>query len=410
MTSAVASDVQMRQATEDITISSAPLTTTKWFSHYRSVVEGWIQDFHKDSKHYSTEYVQTVMNMLDDFMSKTFVHQTNVQGVACACMVVASVMRENMFISSEDLRYACDGCYSTHQIEATTRMYINSYIRPNFNPELGKRLGDRLGHGNSSVFACQFDDDVEDRTFAMKIFEHEDDTTTLGFMQEARALTLVSEHKNCSRFYGAWTERGSSMVLYELYPTGFYDYFTTQGDLPSIKRALRELITAVKYAHEECNLVHRDIKPENIRFDSESTLRLCDWDSSIVVPENSVLTTNPMCTVPFRSPEMFHKNDYNGFTLDRWSIGAVFASMVLIKPLFDGEDQPSVLAFIVKYIGTDVDYLRPIYGKRRPKPLPSIIYSTIGVAGVDLLFAFLQLDPANRISLEDALKHPFLLS
>jgi serine/threonine protein kinase len=106
-----------------------------------------------------------------------------------------------------------------------------------------------------------------------------------------------------------------------------------------IHRMMSELFTAVQCLHG-LGMAHRDIKPDNIRFRSDGTLVLIDYDSCTVL-EGTIERTRRVCTAGYRDPFLFDpKSDitrYDYRTLDAFSCGSVYLYVLHGgKHVFDG--------------------------------------------------------------------------
>jgi glycogen synthase kinase 3 beta len=121
-------------------------------------------------------------------------------------------------------------------------------------------------------------------------------------------------------------------------------------------------------------VVHRDIKPQNLLVDPTChVLKVCDFGSAKKLQADETSTCY-ICTRYYRAPELiFGKKDYDS-KIDLWSAGCVFAELLLGKPLFTGYDQISLLAEIMKCIGSPekelVKRLVPTYSKKIPNIPP----------------------------------------
>ena len=106
-------------------------------------------------------------------------------------------------------------------------------------------------------------------------------------------------------------------------------------------------------------------------------------------------------------------------TVDLWSAGCIMAELFTGHTLFTGEDYADQLSKIFQVVGTPSDefvsqipseptqiYIRslPVFQKQ---PF-SIQFDISDPQAVDLLDRLLVVDPAQRISAEEALSHPYL--
>jgi serine/threonine protein kinase len=103
-----------------------------------------------------------------------------------------------------------------------------------------------------------------------------------------------------------------------------------------------------------------------------------------------------------------------------WSVGCIFAEMLQRKPFLPGTDTKNQIELICEYLGTpDVDNMKhiPEESKKLIKNLPknkkngkdfNKLFSFAAPEAIDLLKKLLTFDPEKRISVVDALAHPYL--
>jgi casein kinase II subunit alpha len=114
--------------------------------------------------------------------------------------------------------------------------------------------------------------------------------------------------------------------------------------------------------------MHRDIKPQNVMINHERrTLRVIDWGlAEFYFPgkEYNVRVASRY----FKGPELLVDYQYYDYSLDVWSLGVMFAGIVLKHlsqifmkdPFFMGSSNEDQLNEIAKVLGTKdlMDYLK----------------------------------------------------
>lgn len=109
--------------------------------------------------------------------------------------------------------------------------------------------------------------------------------------------------------------------------------------------------------------MHRDVKPQNIIVDPKNkVLKLIDWGlAEFYIPGQDYNVR--VASRYFKGPELLVDNTFYDYSLDIWSTGTMFASMVFIvfilcqiflkEPFFQGNDNYDQLVKITRVLGTD---------------------------------------------------------
>lgn len=182
-----------------------------------------------------------------------------------------------------------------------------------------------------------------------------------------------------------------------------------------------QTLRALKAMHS-ANVLHRDLKPSNLLLNANCDLKICDLGlarSANSADENSGFMTEYVATRWYRAPEIMLTFKEYTKAIDVWSVGCILAEMLSGKPLFPGRDYHHQLTLILDVLGTPTmddfygiksrrarDYIRSLPFKKR---IPfSRLFPNANPSAVDLLEKLLTFNPTKRITVEEALKHPYL--
>jgi casein kinase II subunit alpha len=129
-----------------------------------------------------------------------------------------------------------------------------------------------------------------------------------------------------------------------LYPR-FVDY--------DVRYYIFELLKALDFCHSK-GIMHRDVKPHNVMIDHQKRkLRLIDWGLAEFYHQGTEYNVR-VASRYFKGPELLVDFQEYDYSLDMWSLGAMFASMIFRKePFFHGNSNSDQLVKIAKVLGTD---------------------------------------------------------
>ncbi|XP_074334717.1 cell division control protein 2 homolog A-like [Apium graveolens] len=224
------------------------------------------------------------------------------------------------------------------------------------------------------------------------------------------------EHDNIVKLEKVHPCEGSLCLIMEYVGDNLSAYIQNEGILDAnfAKVWLKELLLAVDFLHER-DLIHCDLKPKNILIDPGLKLKVAGFGSVRRIFDDTMLSS--VNTVAFKAPELLLGSNGYGKPIDIWAIGCIFAEMVEGKRLFGSEDvldtEISILYEIFRKIGTprQNSWLCSLSNFPRDLhqyPEASEIIPNLDAVGNDLIKKMLAVDPLERITAGDALRHPYI--
>lgn len=163
----------------------------------------------------------------------------------------------------------------------------------------------------------------------------------------------------------------------------------------------------MKYIHSAA-ILHRDLKPRNLLVNANCDLKICDFGLSRAgIPEiiRAGAMTDYISTRWYRAPELLWGADNYNEAVDMWSIGWIFAELLLRRPFLPGDDTEHQLELIVDWLGQpDREFLANFHEGRMVEIFKSMdnqneegnfeeIFSKSDPVAVDLLKKMLNYDP-----------------
>ncbi|RLN64835.1 hypothetical protein BBJ29_009518 [Phytophthora kernoviae] len=201
-------------------------------------------------------------------------------------------------------------------------------------------------------------------------------------------------------------------------------------DVSQVKMYLKMLLQGVQELHTR-GILHRDLKPNNLLLSkTQHCAKITDFGMATVIEverkeeddgtdgdkvSKKTKRSVQVVTRAYRAPELFFGEESYGFEVDVWSVGCIFAEMLLRRPLADGSSDIDQLSKIFSALGSPTEngwedaselpfYLR--FKDTNPTPLVEQ-FPMLSTAGIDLLSLLLALNPKKRISVKEALEHAF---
>ncbi|KAI8997965.1 Pkinase-domain-containing protein [Gaertneriomyces semiglobifer] len=185
-----------------------------------------------------------------------------------------------------------------------------------------------------------------------------------------------------------------------------------------------ELLRALDFCHSR-GIMHRDVKPHNVMIDHEKKqLRLIDWGLAEFYHPGQEYNVR-VASRYFKGPELLVDFQMYDYSLDMWSLGCMFASMIFRKePFFHGHDNYDQLVKIAKVLGTDelFAYLDKynieleqrfdtLLGRYARKPWRTFVNANneryISDEALDFLDKLLRYDHQERLTPQEAMMHPY---
>ncbi|XP_026771208.1 calcium/calmodulin-dependent protein kinase (CaM kinase) II gamma 1 isoform X8 [Pangasianodon hypophthalmus] len=213
--------------------------------------------------------------------------------------------------------------------------------------------------------------------------------------REARICRLL-KHPNIVRLHDSIAEEGFHYLVFDLVTGGelFEDIvareYYSEADA---SQCINQILESVNHIHQH-DIVHRDLKPENLLLASKmkgAAVKLADFGLAIEVQGDQQAWFGFAGTPGYLSPEVLRKDPY-GKPVDIWACGVILYILLVGYPPFWDEDQHKLYQQI----------------KAGAYDFPSPEWDTVTPEAKNLINQMLTINPAKRITAEQALKHPWV--
>lgn len=182
---------------------------------------------------------------------------------------------------------------------------------------------------------------------------------------------------------------------------------------------LYQTLCALKYI-QGAGLLHRDIRPSNLLTNSTLETKLADFSCCRGMEEEMDDFSEYGLTRCYRAPEALMMAGRLTPAVDMWSVGCCFGEVLARRQLFPGTNSVKQVDLILRLLGTpaeeDLEFIsnpqvRKFLRSMDPRPstsLPDYLGGDLNPQAVDLLSRMLVFNPNRRITVNEALRHPYL--
>jgi dual specificity tyrosine-phosphorylation-regulated kinase 2/3/4 len=291
-----------------------------------------------------------------------------------------------------------------------------------------------LGRGSFGQ-VCKCLDHKTSETVALKVIKNKSKFHKQGAI-EVKILKHLNDNdqedtQNIVRILNNFTFRSHLCIVFELLSINLYEFLKFnhfQGLTLTLVRCFAiQILIALKFSGFH-NIIHCDLKPENIllRSPTRASIKVIDYGSSCFAPEQIYTYIQSRF---YRAPEIMLGIPYTT-AIDMWSYGCILLELYTGYPIFPGESENDQMLRIMEILGPPSSSLLSLATRKKhffdtddkPKLIPNS-KGKIRIPGsrplkdiiqvhdpnfLDLILATLAWDPRNRISAEQAAKHPWI--
>ncbi|XP_055856439.1 serine/threonine-protein kinase PLK4 [Episyrphus balteatus] len=199
------------------------------------------------------------------------------------------------------------------------------------------------------------------------------------------------KHPSILELYTFFQDQNYVYLVLELAHNGELHRYLKQSMRPmneaEAASIMRQVISGLLYLHSH-QILHRDISLSNLLLTKDMHVKIGDFGlaTQLKTPHEKHMT---MCGTPnYISPEVVSRLSH-GLPADIWGLGCMFYTLLVGRPPFDTDAVQSTLTKVVMS-----DFHMPEHLSYEAK---------------DLIDKFLRKNPNERISLEEVLRHPFMI-
>ncbi|RLV89008.1 Extracellular signal-regulated kinase 1 [Spathaspora sp. JA1] len=315
-----------------------------------------------------------------------------------------------------------------------------------FNVSESLKVVKVLGEGAYGIVALAIHVPTGTKVAIKRIEPFERPLFCLRTLREIKLLSKFNNHENIIKLYDVqkpynYQSFHEVYLIQEFMPSDLLNIIRTHvlSD-QHVQYFTYQILKGLKLIHS-AKVIHRDLKPSNLLVNEECDLKICDFglarlDNQLYpnqeVPNGISNLTEYVATRWYRAPEIMLSASNYSRAIDIWSVGCILAEMYTYKALFPGTDYVNQLRLIFEVLGSpteqDMEIVKSHRAKEFLKCLPKrakLNFSEfinshpyriakhgtnnpVNHLGVDLLEKMLIFDPTKRITVDQALEHPYL--
>ncbi|KZV58548.1 hypothetical protein F511_12375 [Dorcoceras hygrometricum] len=298
-----------------------------------------------------------------------------------------------------------------------------------------------------------------DPEVAIKIIRNNETMYKAGMEELVILKKLVKadpeNKRHCVRFHSTFKYRNHLCLVFESLHMNLREVLKKFGrniglKLTAVRTYAKQLFIALKHL-KNCSVLHCDIKPDNMLVnEAKNILKLCDFGNAMFAGKNEI--TPYLVSRFYRAPEIILGLPYD-HPMDIWSVGCCLFELYTGKVLFPGATNNDMLrlhmelkgsfpkrmlrkwydfsyvvqgAFADQHFDQDLNFLateedpvtkkviRRLIVNVKPKDFGALLQGSPGedpkmLANFkDLMEKIFVLDPDKRLSVSQALSHPFI--
>ncbi|KAK9278388.1 hypothetical protein L1049_027953 [Liquidambar formosana] len=276
---------------------------------------------------------------------------------------------------------------------------------------------EKIGQGTySSVFRAR---DLETgRIVALKKVRFDNfEPESVRFMAREIMILRRLDHPNIIKLEGLITSRLScSIYLVFEYMEHDLSGLLACPDIKfseaQIKCYMKQLLSGLEHCHSR-GVMHRDIKGSNLLINNEGILKVADFGlANFSSAGYRQPLTSRVVTLWYRPPELLLGSTDYGASVDIWSVGCVFAEILLGNPILQGRTEVEQLHKIFKLCGSPPDE----YWKKSKLPHATLFkpqqpyesclqetFKDLPTTAVNMIETLLSVEPYKRGTASSAL-------
>ena len=279
----------------------------------------------------------------------------------------------------------------------------------------------KIGEGTYAVvyqgWAIRKDEDKPVKIAIKKIKAGQfKDGLDISAIREVKFLKGL-EHPNIIKLIDVFAHKTSLSLVLEYLDTDLEVLIKNKNVIFSaadVKSWMLMLLRGLWHCHRHF-VLHRDLKPNNLLLAADGTLKLADFGLARDYGDPNRPMTSQAVTRWYRPPELLLGSKQYGVYVDMWSVGCIFAELMLRTPYFAAETDIGQLQTIFRALGTPTldDWpgmqLLPDYHEFAvfPKTPMASLFTAASQDTLDLLERMVVFDPLQRITADQAIDHQY---